>query len=60
MIQLQDVDLKLLRVFMTVVRCGGFSAAQATLNLVRGQFCRERQGVLAVRQHNVRNGQPTA
>ena len=33
MIQLQDVDLKLLRVFMTVVRCGGFSAAQATLNV---------------------------
>ena len=32
-IQLQDVDLKLLRVFMTVVRCGGFSAAQATLNV---------------------------
>jgi LysR family transcriptional regulator, transcriptional activator for bauABCD operon len=32
MIQLQDVDLKLLRVFMQVVRCGGFSAAQATLN----------------------------
>ncbi|MFP3568247.1 LysR family transcriptional regulator [Paraburkholderia sp. SIMBA_030] len=33
MIQLQDVDLKLLRVFMTVVRCGGFSAAQASLNV---------------------------
>jgi len=33
MIQLQDVDLKLLRVFMHVVRCGGFSAAQATLNV---------------------------
>jgi LysR family transcriptional regulator, transcriptional activator for bauABCD operon len=33
MIQLQDVDLKLLRVFMSVVRCGGFSAAQASLNV---------------------------
>lgn len=31
--QLQDVDLKLLRVFMTIVKCGGFSAAQAALNL---------------------------
>lgn len=31
--QLQDVDLKLLRVFMTIVKCGGFSAAQATLNM---------------------------
>lgn len=32
MIQLHDVDLKLLRVFTTIVRCGGFSAAQAALN----------------------------
>ena len=32
MIQLHDVDLKLLRVFATIVRCGGFSAAQAALN----------------------------
>jgi LysR family transcriptional regulator, transcriptional activator for bauABCD operon len=32
MIQLQDVDLKLLRVFTTIVKCGGFSAAQAALN----------------------------
>ena len=31
--QLQDVDLKLLRVFMVIVKCGGFSAAQATLNM---------------------------
>ena len=30
--QLHDVDLKLLRVFVEVVRCGGFSAAQAALN----------------------------
>lgn len=33
MIQLQDVDLKLLRVFEAVVRCGGLSAAQAELNV---------------------------
>jgi DNA-binding transcriptional LysR family regulator len=33
MTQLQDVDLKLLRVFMNVVRCGGFAAAQASLNV---------------------------
>lgn len=32
MIQLHDVDLKLLRVFATIVKCGGFSAAQAALN----------------------------
>ena len=31
-IQLHDVDLKLVRVFTTIVRCGGFSAAQAALN----------------------------
>ncbi|MEG1213081.1 MAG: LysR family transcriptional regulator [Leclercia sp.] len=30
---LQDVDLKLLRIFMTIVKCGGFSAAQAALNV---------------------------
>ncbi len=30
--QLQDVDMKLLRVFMTVVKCGGYAAAQAALN----------------------------
>ena len=33
MIQIQDVDLKLLRVFDAVVRCAGFSAAQAELNV---------------------------
>ncbi|MFP2770550.1 LysR family transcriptional regulator [Oceanisphaera sp. KMM 10153] len=32
MIQLHDVDLKLLRVFATIVKSGGFSAAQAALN----------------------------
>ena len=31
--QLQDIDLKLLRIFMTIVKCGGFSAAQAALNV---------------------------
>jgi DNA-binding transcriptional LysR family regulator len=31
--QVHDVDLKLLRVFDAVVRCGGFSAAQAMLNV---------------------------
>lgn len=30
---LQDVDLKLLRVFDAIVMCGGFSAAQALLNI---------------------------
>nr|WP_218649217.1 LysR family transcriptional regulator [Pseudomonas taiwanensis] len=29
---MHDVDLKLLRVFATIVKCGGFSAAQAALN----------------------------
>ncbi|AXK39496.1 LysR family transcriptional regulator [Crenobacter cavernae] len=33
MMQLHDVDLKLLRVFVTIVKCGGFSAAQAALNV---------------------------
>lgn len=31
--QLQDNDLKLLRIFDTVANCGGFSAAQAELNI---------------------------
>jgi DNA-binding transcriptional LysR family regulator len=31
--QLHDVDLKLLRVFAAIVKCGGFSAAQAALNV---------------------------
>ncbi|WP_439889251.1 LysR family transcriptional regulator [Pseudomonas sp. MBLB4123] len=33
MIQLHDADLKLLRVFAAIVKCGGFSAAQAALNI---------------------------
>ena len=33
MIQVHDVDLRLLRVFDAVVRSGGFSAAQAELNV---------------------------
>lgn len=31
--QVHDADLKLLRVFDTVIRCGGFAAAQSTLSL---------------------------
>ena len=31
--QLHEVDLRLLRVFDAVVRCGGLSAAQAELNV---------------------------
>lgn len=31
--QIQDADLKLLRIFETIVRCGGFAAAQSTLNI---------------------------
>ena len=31
--QLHTVDLKLLRVFAEIVKCGGFSAAQAALNI---------------------------
>ncbi|NDO82872.1 LysR family transcriptional regulator [Citrobacter sp. NCU1] len=31
--QLQNIDLKLLRIFMTIVKCNGFSAAQAALNV---------------------------
>ncbi|MGC1427260.1 MAG: LysR family transcriptional regulator, partial [Albidovulum sp.] len=30
-----DVDIKLLRVFCTIVECGGFSQAQTELNLSR-------------------------
>ncbi|KAB2726449.1 LysR family transcriptional regulator [Brucella anthropi] len=30
---LHDVDMRLIRTFMTVVRCGGFAAAQAALNV---------------------------
>ncbi|CDY77558.1 Transcriptional regulator GbuR [Caballeronia glathei] len=31
--QIQDTDLKLLRIFETIVRCGGFAAAQPVLNI---------------------------
>src|ERR1700680_543661 len=31
--QVQDTDLKLLRIFETIVRCGGFAAAQPILNI---------------------------
>jgi len=33
--QIQDVDLKLLRVFIAIVECGGLSAAEARLNIGR-------------------------
>jgi DNA-binding transcriptional LysR family regulator len=32
-VQIQDADLKLLRIFDTIVHCGGFAAAQAALNI---------------------------
>lgn len=31
--QISDIDLRLLRIFKTVVECGGFSAAEASLNV---------------------------
>jgi DNA-binding transcriptional LysR family regulator len=31
--QVSDIDLRLLQVFLTVVRCGGFAAAQPILNI---------------------------
>ncbi|MFT5658757.1 MAG: DNA-binding transcriptional LysR family regulator [Gammaproteobacteria bacterium] len=31
--QVSDIDLRLLQVFLTVVRCGGFAAAQSILNI---------------------------
>jgi DNA-binding transcriptional LysR family regulator len=31
--QVSDIDLRLLQVFLTIVRCGGFSAAQPILNI---------------------------
>jgi len=31
--QLSDINLRLLQVFLTVVRCGGFAAAQSILNI---------------------------
>lgn len=36
--QLRDVDLELLRLFATVAECGGFSAAQARLNLTQSSI----------------------
>jgi DNA-binding transcriptional LysR family regulator len=33
--RLSDIDLKLLRIFQTVVACGGFSPAEAELNISR-------------------------
>ena len=31
--QVQDADLRMLRIFVTIVDCGGFSAAQSVLNI---------------------------
>ncbi|RDE24578.1 LysR family transcriptional regulator [Motiliproteus coralliicola] len=39
--QLADPDLKLLRVFKTVVECGGFSAAEVELNIGRSAISRQ-------------------
>ena len=39
--QLADIDLKLLRVFKTVVECGGFSAAEVELNIGRSAISRQ-------------------
>lgn len=33
--QVQDVDLRLLRIFVTIVECGGLSAAESRLNIGR-------------------------
>ena len=33
--QLSDIDLRMLRIFRTVVECGGFSAAEVELNISR-------------------------
>ncbi|WP_261842259.1 LysR family transcriptional regulator [Aliamphritea ceti] len=38
--QVADIDLKLLRVFKTVVECGGFSAAEVELNIGRSAISR--------------------
>ena len=39
--QIADIDLKLLRVFKTVVECGGFSAAEVELNIGRSAISRQ-------------------
>jgi DNA-binding transcriptional LysR family regulator len=33
--QVSDADLRILRIFRTVVECGGFSAAEVELNISR-------------------------
>ncbi len=48
MIQLHNVDLKLLRVFDSVVKSGGFSAAQARLNVAQSTIS-EQMGQLEAR-----------
>jgi len=39
--QVSDLDLKLLRIFKTVVECGGFSAAEVELNIGRSAISRQ-------------------
>ncbi|MGY8871643.1 MAG: LysR substrate-binding domain-containing protein [Pseudomonadales bacterium] len=39
--QIADIDLKLLRIFKTVVECGGFSAAEVELNIGRSAISRQ-------------------
>jgi DNA-binding transcriptional LysR family regulator len=46
--ELQGSDLKLLRIFMTVAECGGFSAAQAALNVSQSSIS-EQMGHLETR-----------
>ena len=46
--QLSDVDLKLLRVFVQIVDCGSFTAAQAHLNISQSVLS-ERLKSLAIR-----------
>ncbi|RBJ70596.1 LysR family transcriptional regulator, partial [Pseudomonas sp. MWU12-2534b] len=39
--QLHDVDLQLLRLFVRVAECGGFSAAQGVLRLSQSSICQQ-------------------
>ena len=39
--QLSDIDLRLLRVFRTVVECGGFSVAESVLGIGRSAISQQ-------------------
>ena len=39
--QLHDIDLQLLRLFVSVVECGGFSAAQGELGLSQSSISQQ-------------------